>query len=625
MDDLIYLNGVDASTGEYLLPPISETAFAKAIQGVEPDPKEIEELKNWYFKKTQAHLGLKEGDPSDLAQAGWGVIFAANADPAYRQALRELLDWRQEQASKVHAQYYCEFSGDDGYQPGESKLSWLARHGMGPGPADPAKVPYYLLIVGDPQTIPYRFQTQLDVQYAAGRIHFDRIEDYAAYAHSVVEAEQRQLARPRSLAFFGVSNPDDPATNLSAAELIQPLAEIVAGSHPDWRVSTTLLGQATKNNLAKLIGGEETPALLFTASHGLGFPNGHPFQYARQGALLTQDWPGPKRFTNPIPTDFYFSADDLSDSAQVFGLLAFFFACFGAGTPDYDEFAQKTFKDTRAMLAPQPFIAALPKRLLTHPRGSALAVVGHVDRAWGYSFYWGNARRQLAVFENTLSLLLKGVPVGAALDPFNVRYAELSSELSQILEDIQFGKKVEPRELAGMWTANNDARNYVVIGDPAVRLMAAAPGAPRVMPEEVSQVGPVDLSLQPTPAHDLSATQPMAVPVSPAPQTLGRFFCVSPEISLPIPPRETIVIGRHDALNGSSPDLDLSNLSPASATISRRHARLTVQDQKLYIEDLNSRNATRLNGQELAPGQSYRIKNGDELRLGDVLLVYIAY
>jgi hypothetical protein len=465
----LYFNGIDGATGEYGLSPMSAEELSKLIVGEAP-PENRSELNYRHRQQGEAHFGVKEGvDPKKLDEAGWGVVFPHDADPAVRDALRPLLDWRKEQSGDRFRVY----EGPDGHRPAEAKSAFLARHGMGPGPAEPERVPYYLLLVGSPERIPYRFQSQLDVQYAVGRIHFDSAQHYANYAETVVAAEKRRLALERRMCFFGVANPGDRATELSRQNLVAPLIDHFK-KKPGWQVEAFLDGDATKKTLTRVLGGSTTPVLVFSASHGMEFPKDDARQIPHQGALLCGDWPGPEawRGKKDVPEDFYFAGDHIPNDASLHGLVSFLFACYGGGTPELDDFSKRLFKDRKA-IAPRPFLGALPKKMLSHPKGGALAFIGHVDRAWGYSFQWSKAGPQTTVFESALERLLDGHPVGSALEFFNERYAELSTVLSDELEEIEFKKKYDPYELAGMWTANNDARGYVVLGDPAVRLPVA--------------------------------------------------------------------------------------------------------------------------------------------------------
>jgi len=85
-----------------------------------------------------------------------------------------------------------------------------------------------------------------------------------------------------------------------------------------------------------------------------------------------------------------------------------------------------------------------------------------------------------------------------------------------------------------------------------------------------------------------------------------------------------VVVGRSDALSGVTPDLDLEPCVGELAGLSRRHARLILRDNQCWIEDLNSVNWTYLNNQRLPPERPAPLKDGDLLRLGNVLLTYRA-
>jgi hypothetical protein len=282
---------------------------------------------------------------------------------------------------------------------------------------------------------------------------------------------------------FGAErHPDDPITPLISDELVVPLARRQA-RQPEWDVQLVLGEAATKGRLSHLLGGQ-TPDLLFTAGHGVVFPADHPRQRQLQGALLCRDWPGPKAWQGKaLPSDFYLSGEDVASAARLGGLLCFHLACFSAGTPAEDDFVATGSPP----IAPHAFLAHLPQRLLGLERGGALAVIGHVERVWGGSVFWPEnlpsptTIRWIRPFEEVLRQLAAGHPVGSALEAFGKRHAELAAELTELLQaEVRRGALPDAGQeesLLSLWTACNDARNYVVLGDPAVRL-AAAPAPP---------------------------------------------------------------------------------------------------------------------------------------------------
>jgi hypothetical protein len=409
----------------------------------------------------------------NLAETGWGVIFASDADPAIRDALRELLEHRRSQASLTHERRYREFFGDSGYQPGETRREFLQRHRVGTGPPDPDVMPFYLLIVGDPESIPFSFQQQLDVQYAVGRIHFDTLDEYARYARSVVAAESTGFSSPKTAVFAGVTDEGNTALKMGSQYLVDPLVDRISKEFSNWVITKAVGEDAKKERIREYLGGAETPAFLFVISHGMGYPYGDSRQRSIQGALVCQDWSG----DSPIDlAQACLSADDIREDARLLGLVAFLFASYGAGTPRFavpdEPFAEP------AEIAPHAFLGRLPQRLLAHEHGGALAVIGQVERGWLTSFWEQGDISNVGTFVNMVRRLLAGHTVGSAMEFFNQRYADLSSAFVEELQlnDPESGSQDSRTRL---WLTMNDARDYVVLGDPAVRLVTGMDAASR--------------------------------------------------------------------------------------------------------------------------------------------------
>lgn len=81
-----------------------------------------------------------------------------------------------------------------------------------------------------------------------------------------------------------------------------------------------------------------------------------------------------------------------------------------------------------------------------------------------------------------------------------------------------------------------------------------------------------------------------------------------------------LVLGRIDPDTGEAPHIDLAPYDAAEKGVSRRHAVIARRETALNIIDLGTPNGTFLNGQRLVANQSRVLRDGDEVRLGHLVL-----
>jgi hypothetical protein len=347
--------------------------------------------------------------------------------------------------------------------------------------------PYYVLLAGSVQDIPFRFQYNFDVSAAVGRLSLNTIEDYSAYAIKVVEFETRdKLSVARRAVVFATEHPssqDGGATYLSRYFMAEPLADMITKKGIP---VTKLLGidnndnqkPANLNNLKEAL--QETqglfPALVYTATHGLGVPGygkeDEEIRRRMQGALVCQDYDG---------QDGVFSEDHVPNGSFLHGSIVCTFACYSAGTPARSDFFHWLHDPRLLTCRPiKDFVAALPIRMLAHPQGP-LAYLGHIDPSFGLSFTgpdqnignrsWGS---RMGPFRDAVKLLLDGATIGYAADSINATYSQLSVSLANDEDDFRANPNKAHEspwrgELVNKWIARNDMQNFVVLGDPAVK------------------------------------------------------------------------------------------------------------------------------------------------------------
>jgi hypothetical protein len=470
--------GIDYSTGRSIVEPIDEQDFSRMILGSFPhETLSRASAETATARSYKAEVRARSPNLDDPLSVGWKFL-VSNKDPLKEEIIKAVEPLAKHRGMKDPSQpliYNCNYEYE--------WMDWIRNNCWS---LSLGEAPYYVLIIGGPEQVPFRFQSTLDSAVAVGRANFDSIEDLKEYVKKVIRLEKAENpVVDREVIMFAPNWGLDDPTFFSKTFMAQPLSQHIKDTL-NFQTTNLFENDATKEKLINTVA-HSAPTLVYTASHGLGAPNEDmSIQKRYNGAICCQNMRGIGK-----PPQGTYSVDDVPDGgAYAEGSVFFNFSCYGYGTPARSDFYHWTRRDglksngNPRFNAAEDFISALPKKLLAHPRGP-IGFFGHVDTAWLHGFAdpvnpyilerWSS---RMGPFKKAVETILSAHTLGLVLNSMNSGYSIGSLVLTNAYDRIASGAEVMTSEknsrLVDYWIARTDAQNYMLFGDPGTHVRIPA-------------------------------------------------------------------------------------------------------------------------------------------------------
>lgn len=334
----------------------------------------------------------------------------------------------------------------------------------------PGRLPYYLLIFGGPDQVPWGIQFALAATRAVGRLPLvDRALEN--YVNALLSDFQADAADPYTTVTWAVDLGSDDITHLMRTSLADKMAQRFLADEEMGPTRSTVLDGKGEDLVAAL--NAKRPGVVVTTSHGLTGP---------------LDDVAALRRTMGLPVD---SAGKAVEPATLLerwrpgGTIWYCHACCSAGAESPSTFAPlfEPASSLRRILdgiaAAGPIVSPLPLELLGHAR-PARAFIGHVEPTFDWTLR--NPGNRQVVTGPIVDALYPNLFQPSPRTPVGHAFREVHGNIGGYLAAWEAARKAYDAgtpslpDLVSMQLAARDLGSMVILGDPAA-VLPLRPGA----------------------------------------------------------------------------------------------------------------------------------------------------